>query len=372
MKSLCIFLLAAALMCAGTQTLAAEPEKPIIVVFNIEAKGVKLTPRALSTLSDYLATRLAATGAFQVVPREEIRKRLQEQKKSSYRECYDNACQIELGRELAAQKSLSTQLMRIGKRCVLTSNLYDLKRAATEKGATAESGCSEEALMASINLLVERLRPVEEPLAPSGSPTGTPVSVNWMKSNAGWTATMIIADPAIDVFYRLNSDPSYKNTGHTRITHPQTGKPMPLMFVNFPFTNKPFKLWVKYTNRQGQEMGPWDFTLDPISESRSGDKDILEMTKTSWVALRDFDGRTLVYFTQLMSFRGGINRIFYGLDKEQPDTEFKFPPHTGMGVAGITEDVPVYIEVPSTVTFVTVRLEYFDQTQSEVVTFEKM
>jgi hypothetical protein len=166
-----IFQLAATLACLGMQARATEPDKPIIVVFNIQAKRIKLKPQILSTLSDYMSTRLAATGAFQVVPREEIRKRLLEQKKSSYQECYDNECQIELGRELAAQKSLATQLMLIGKKCVLTSNLYDLKRAATEQGATADGGCTEEALMASIDLLVDQLSKIKQSQASKGGAT---------------------------------------------------------------------------------------------------------------------------------------------------------------------------------------------------------
>jgi hypothetical protein len=128
---------------------------------------------------------------------------------------------------------------------------------------------------------------------------------------------------------------------------------------------------VKYKDRQGREMGPWDFALDPGGEAGRGDKDILEMTKTNWVSFREFDGRTLVYFTHLMSWRGGVNRIYYGVDKENPDREFKFPPHKSAGTASITEDVPVYVEVPSGVRFVTVRVVYFDQTRSDVVTFAK-
>jgi hypothetical protein len=117
-------------------------------------------------------------------------------------------------------------------------------------------------------------------------------------------------------------------------------------------------------------MGPWDFTLDPGIETARGDKSIMEMTKPAWISLRDFNGETLLYFTQMMSWRGGISRIFYGLDKEQPDTELKFPPHQGIGTASISEDVPTYIKIPFKVKFVTVRVVYFDQTESEVVRFQ--
>jgi hypothetical protein len=197
-RSACaIFQLAAILTCVPPLSKAAEPSKPIIVVFTIQqAKKIKLTPRTLSTLSDYLSTRLAATGAFQVVPREEIRKRLREQKKASYRECYDTSCQIELGRELAAQKSLATQLMVIGKKCVLTSNLYDLKRAATERGATASGGCTEESLMGSIDALVDQLRRIEQPQVPPGAASTRP--------HAGIT---VIETKGTSVTYPTDFDP---------------------------------------------------------------------------------------------------------------------------------------------------------------------
>jgi hypothetical protein len=139
-------------------TANAQPSGPIVAVFNIEAKGVKFGRRALSNLSDYLAARLAATGNFQVVPRAELRKRLRQQKKKSYKACYDHNCQVELGRELAAQKSLATSVMKMGRNlCVLTSTIYDLKRAATERGATAEGPCTRKGIMESIKSVVRQL-----------------------------------------------------------------------------------------------------------------------------------------------------------------------------------------------------------------------
>ncbi len=69
----------------------ATKRKPIIVVFTVTAKGVKLTPGVLDRLSDYLATAVSATGRFQVVPRAQLKKRLVRQKTASYRRCYDQS-----------------------------------------------------------------------------------------------------------------------------------------------------------------------------------------------------------------------------------------------------------------------------------------
>ena len=74
----------------------------------------------------------------------ELKQRLRQQKRDSFRACYDEQCQIALGRELAAQKSLSTQIARIGSQCMVMSALYDLKRATSERSASHKTGCTQE------------------------------------------------------------------------------------------------------------------------------------------------------------------------------------------------------------------------------------
>ena len=135
----------------------AGDEKPIVAVFPIEAKQVKIRRKTLEILNVFLPARMAASGAFQIVPPRDLHDRLRKQKKASYKLCYDHNCQIELGRELAAQKTLATQIMKIGKKCVVTTTLYDLKKAATERGATYEGKCTEEGLMTSVKIVVHEL-----------------------------------------------------------------------------------------------------------------------------------------------------------------------------------------------------------------------
>jgi hypothetical protein len=196
-----------------------------------------------------------------------------------------------------------------------------------------------------------------------------PVSVNWSKSNSGWSANIVIAETATEILYRMDSEPDFKSTGHTQMLNPQTGRPMPMSFISLAHTDRQQRLWIKYRDSSGREMGPWDFTLNPGAEAARGDKVIMEMTKTSWVSLRQYNGETLLYFTHLMSWRGGLSKVFYGINREKPDTELVFPKHQGIGTARITDDVPMYIKIPEEVKFVTVRVIYFDRTESEVIRF---
>lgn len=140
---------------------AARPsdsrQTPIVAVFDVETRGARLSSALRARLSDYLTAQVAASGAFQVVPRDRLQKRLRKQKRVSYKRCYDQSCQIEIGRELAAQKSLSTMIVKLGSKCSITSVLYDLRRSTSEGGATASGGCSEDALAETLEAMVRKL-----------------------------------------------------------------------------------------------------------------------------------------------------------------------------------------------------------------------
>jgi hypothetical protein len=125
---------------------------PIVAVFEMEDKGSGLTPRVLGNLTDYLGV-LLTKGGYRVVPRTEIRDRLKAQKKKTYKSCYNQSCQIEMGRELAAEKTLATWILKIGKTCQVTATLYDLKKGTTELAAAHEATCNEENLLAAVKAI---------------------------------------------------------------------------------------------------------------------------------------------------------------------------------------------------------------------------
>jgi hypothetical protein len=129
----------------------------VIAVFDLEDPSSKLSLGVADQLTAYLASKLAERG-FRVVPRDQLRARLLEEKAESYKTCYDTACQIELGKALAAEKSLSTRLLQFGATCAMTSTLYDLKSETTERAATVKTGCGEDALLTSVDALVDQLR----------------------------------------------------------------------------------------------------------------------------------------------------------------------------------------------------------------------
>ena len=96
----------------------------------------------------FLTGQVASLGQFQVVPRDQVKRRLIELKKGSYRPCYDQGCQIELGRAVAAAKTLSAELVRVGRQCSVNLAVFDLLRETTDKAVSVKGACSEDGLRA--------------------------------------------------------------------------------------------------------------------------------------------------------------------------------------------------------------------------------
>jgi hypothetical protein len=132
-------------------------ERVIVAVFDLQDGSNKIAPETIVQLTSYLGTLLAQYGAYRVVPREQLRQRLLQEKLGTYQSCFDEGCQIELGKAVAAQKSLATSLIRVGEKCALTANLVDLKTETLERGASVETGCSDSELLGAMKKIAQQL-----------------------------------------------------------------------------------------------------------------------------------------------------------------------------------------------------------------------
>jgi hypothetical protein len=135
----------------------AAKARAIVAVFDVQTSRLKLAADLRQSLADQAATALAATALYRVVPRSQLRARLRKEKRASYRLCVDSACQVAIGRELAAQKSLALTIAKIGSRCQVSVVLYDLKSAASEKAANASGACTEDGYLAALKQVIAKL-----------------------------------------------------------------------------------------------------------------------------------------------------------------------------------------------------------------------
>ena len=90
---------------------------------------------------------------------------------------------------------------------------------------------------------------------------------------------------------------------------------------------------------------------------------MLEMTKGSWLMFRDFNGKTLLYFSALLSYRPIIKEIRYSINSEALDQTFKFKPSDKMYEIG--DELP-YLAVPADSQYAAVQVTYKDGMKSEV------
>jgi hypothetical protein len=147
----------------ASSNVLAEEFVPVVAVFEIENRGSPLSGDELVALTDYLGTKLGEQGRYQIIPRQEIKKRLVEQKAASYKQCYDQSCQIEVGREMAAQFTVSASISRVGRTCIITAAMYDLKKAATHKTGTAKGPCTADDLLSAVELIAQKLEGSQSP-----------------------------------------------------------------------------------------------------------------------------------------------------------------------------------------------------------------
>jgi hypothetical protein len=134
-----------------------ENTRPVLAVFDLDPGNSGVAQEIAVQLSDYLTAKIASVGRYRVVPRSELRQRLSGEKKTSYRDCFDETCQIELGKAVAAEKTLAAKLIRVGDTCALTATVFDLKSEATDAAQTVRTGCGQDGLMDAVDTVADRL-----------------------------------------------------------------------------------------------------------------------------------------------------------------------------------------------------------------------
>lgn len=198
-----------------------------------------------------------------------------------------------------------------------------------------------------------------------------PVTLNWMANNSGWNGNIQIAESAIDIKWNVKGTSSPQSVGMSGFTDPNTGRPTPKSFFSLPKSQKDSVIEIRYTDASEIERGPYEFVFTAQKESDDGNRRILEATSTSWLSFRDYDGSVLLYFTHLLSYRGALSKIEYGLNQESPNQTFDFPVWDKPGIAMLDGSFPMFLTVPENTTFATVRVTYKSDDSSPIIRFDR-
>ena len=145
------------------------------------------------------------------------------------------------------------------------------------------------------------------------------------RHNGGWTVVFSIADPTLGISWRMGEAGDFRETGFIDTLDPRTRKRMPNPSIELPADAPAATIQVRYVDTNGEIAGPFPIRFDPEAALIRDQRKILDMTATSWLSFREFNG-LLVYYTHLMSYRCAIREVRVGIDSAVPDKVLKMPP----------------------------------------------
>ncbi len=236
-------------------------------------------------------------------------------------------------------------------------------------GAVAKAQ-PETAKPAEVPQKVAALPPVSVPrMAPSNDSVNAPIAM-FSRHNGGWTVVFSIADPTLGISWRIGETGEFRETGFIDTLDPRTRKRMPNPSIELAADAPAATIQVRYVDASGELQGPFPIKFDPEAALIRDQRKILDMTATSWLAYREFNG-LLVYYTHLMSYRCAIREARIGIDTAVPDKVLKMPACDPRDPSVIPHEAQPYLKLAPSTQFVSVELTYRDGSISEIKSFRR-
>ncbi|MCA6121618.1 caspase family protein [Bradyrhizobium sp. WSM 1704] len=216
---------------------------------------------------------------------------------------------------------------------------------------------------------VAALPPVAVPKLPKEDSANAPIA-SFSRHNGGWTVVFSIADPTLGISWRMGDAGDFRETGFIDTLDPRTRKRMPNPSIELPADAPAGTIQLRYVDTQGEMQGPFPIRFDPDAALIRDQRKILDMTATSWLSFREFNG-LLVYYTHLMSYRCAIREVRIGVDSAVPDKVLKMPACNPRDPSAIPSDAQPYLKLGPQTKAVSVELTYRDGSVSEIKTFRR-
>jgi uncharacterized caspase-like protein len=217
---------------------------------------------------------------------------------------------------------------------------------------------------------VAALPPVPSPRKPPGNDSVNAPIAMFSRHNGGWTVVFSIADPTLGISWRIGDSGEFRETGFLDTLDPRTRKRMPNPSIELAADTPAATIEVRYVDTSGETQGPFPIRFDPEAALIRDQRRILDLTATSWLSFREYNG-LLVYYTQLMSYRCAIREARFGIDTSVPDKVLRMPPCDPRDPSAIPHDAQPYVRLPPATKSVSVELTYQDGSVSEIRSFRR-
>jgi len=216
---------------------------------------------------------------------------------------------------------------------------------------------------------VAALSPAAIPRPPQDDAVNAPIAM-FSRHNGGWSVVFSIADPTLGISWRMGNSGDFRETGFLDSLDQRTRKRMPNPSVELAADTPAATIEVRYIDASGNMQGPFPIKFDPEAAIIRDQRKILDMTATSWLSFREFNG-LLVYYTHLVSYRCAIREVKIGIDTSVPDQVLKMPPCDMKDPVAIPYDIKPYLKLSPSNKFVSVELTYRDGSVSEIKSFRR-
>ncbi len=216
---------------------------------------------------------------------------------------------------------------------------------------------------------VAALPPVSVPRLPKEDSVNAPIAM-FSRHNGGWTVVFSIMDPTLGISWRMGDSGDFRETGFLDSLDPRTRKRIPNPSIELAADAPAATIQVRYIDTSGELQGPFPIKFDPEAALIHDQRKILDMTATSWLSFREFNG-LLVYYTHLMSYRCAIREVRIGIDSAVPDRVLKMPSCNTRDPSAIPSDAQPYLKLAPSTQFVSVELTYRDGSVSEIKSFRR-
>lgn len=211
------------------------------------------------------------------------------------------------------------------------------------------------------------LPPVSVPKLPKEETLNAPIA-SFSRHNGGWSVVFSFADPTLGISWRMAGKGDFRETGFIDTLDPRTRKRMPNPSIELPVDAQAGTIEVRYVDQSGDMQGPFPIRFDPEAALIRDQRKILDMTATSWLSFREFNG-LLVYYTHLVSYRCAIREVRIGIDSAVPNQVLKMPPCDMRDPSAITAGMPLYMKLAPATQSISVELTYRDGSVSEIKSF---
>lgn len=215
---------------------------------------------------------------------------------------------------------------------------------------------------------VAALTQVQRPLVTNDS-VNAPIA-SFSRHNGGWSVVFSIADPTLGISWRIGDSGNFRETGFIDTLDPRTRKRMPNPSIELPADATASVIQVRYVDTAGDMQGPFPIRFDPEAALIRDQRKILDMTATSWLSFREFNG-LLVYYTHLMSYRCAIREVRVGIDSTVPDKVLQMPACDPRDPSAIPHSATPYLKLAPNTKSVSVELVYRDGSVSEIKSFRR-